>query len=152
MLEAQLVETWDINNRISLYLLDALAPDQLLTPLQKGKTVEGQFAHIHNVRLMWLKASAPDLFDAQTKIEGSTNQANLRKHLQQSGEAVGKLIARSLEKDGKIKNFKPHVCAFVGYLIAHDANHRAHVELALRQTGTPLSDKVAYGLWEWGTR
>src|SRR5438270_2357379 len=113
MLESQLLETWDINNRISLYLLDALTPDQLLTPLQKGKSVEGQFAHIHNVRLMWLKASAPDLFDAQTKIEGSTNQANLRKHLQQSGKAVGKLIARSLERDGKSTNFKPDVCGLV---------------------------------------
>ena len=51
-----------------------------------------------------------------------------------------------------MKNFKPHAAAFLGYLISHEANHRGHIELALRQAGIPLDDKIAYGQWEWGVR
>ena len=40
-----------------------LTPEQWEAPLAKGKTVRNQFAHIHNVRLMWVKASAPALED-----------------------------------------------------------------------------------------
>ncbi|MBK9453004.1 MAG: hypothetical protein IPN95_27005, partial [Bacteroidetes bacterium] len=35
----------------------------------KGRSVGDQFAHIHNVRLMWLKAAAPDLMASVAKIE-----------------------------------------------------------------------------------
>ncbi len=134
------------------YLLEAIPADQLSTKLEKGKSVEGQFTHIHNVRLMWLKASAPDLMEGLERPEGPVMGAEtLSRSLEASGEAIAKLIERSLET-GKVKNFKPHPTAFVGYLIAHEANHRAHIELALRQAGTPLSDKVAFGMWEWGVR
>ena len=101
---------------------------------------------------MWLKASAPELHVKQEKLEGTgLKKTTIVRHLEQSGEAIRSLIERSLEK-GKVKNFKPHVTAYVAYLIAHDANHRAQIEIALRQAGNPLSDKVAYGIWEWGSR
>jgi len=34
-----LVETWLIHDRINLYLLDALTPEQLVVPLLKGRAV-----------------------------------------------------------------------------------------------------------------
>ncbi|MBK6586799.1 MAG: hypothetical protein IPG22_00550 [Acidobacteria bacterium] len=66
----QLIETWQINNRINLYLLDAIAPEHLADGLSsKGRNVGEQFAHIHNVRLMWLKASMPEELAGQAKVE-----------------------------------------------------------------------------------
>src|SRR5258705_13919618 len=60
--EKQLLETWEIHNRINLYLLDAVEPAALVSlSASKGRTVGEQFAHIHNVRLMWLKSAAPEL-------------------------------------------------------------------------------------------
>jgi uncharacterized damage-inducible protein DinB len=51
-----LCETWDIHNRINLYLLAAIPDDALSASMSaRGRTVYGLFAHIHNVRLMWLQ-------------------------------------------------------------------------------------------------
>jgi uncharacterized damage-inducible protein DinB len=147
----QLLDTWRINGRITLFLLEALTPEQLVAPLGKGKAVAAQFAHIHNVRLMWLKASAPDLHEPQSKLEPTATKDELAAGLAASAEAIEELTRRGLE-EGRVKNFKPHPSAFVGYMVAHEANHRAQVEVALRQAGTPLSDKVCYAMWEWGVR
>lgn len=148
-----LIETWRINDRINRYLLAAIPPEHLATPLAKGKTVAANFTHVHNVRLMWLKSAAPDLIDGQTKFEKeAVGHAILAQRLQESGEAIAELIARVETPEGRIKGFKPHAAAFVGYLISHETHHRAMVEIALRQAGLPLDDKTAYGLWEWGVR
>jgi uncharacterized damage-inducible protein DinB len=57
-----------------------------------------------------------------------------------------------LAAGGKVKGFKPHVVAFVGYLISHESHHRGQIGWTLKNTGHPLSQKTAYGLWEWGVR
>ena len=93
MPDNQLLETWQIHDRINLYLLDAIDPASLDShSASKGRSVGEQFAHIHNVRLMWLKASAPDLLKGLEKVE--KEQANdkklLRKSLVDSGVAIGK--------------------------------------------------------------
>ena len=150
-----LVETWQIHDRINLYLLDAVDPSSLDShSASKGRSVGEQFGHIHNVRLMWLKSAAPDLLTGLAKVENE--QANdkklLKKSLTDSGAAIGKLLTNSLEADGKIKGFKPHAAAFLGYLISHESHHRGQIALTLKQAGKPLDKKVAYAIWEWGVR
>ena len=146
----ELVETWEINNRACLRLLGDLTAEQFAAPLTKGKTVSGQFAHVHNVRLMWLKASAPDLCEGLTKLEPTASAAEMMNALSDSSTRMAELVRRAETPGGRIKGFKPHAAAFVGYICAHEAFHRAHAELALRQAGMPISDKTAYALWEWG--
>src|SRR5262244_2481170 len=97
-----LLETWQIHDRINLYLLDAVDPASLGSfSASKGRSVGEQFAHIHNVRLMWLKASAPELLKGLDKIEKP--DANDKKLLQQSikdsGVAIGKLLEKGLAQD-----------------------------------------------------
>lgn len=148
---AQELETWEINDRLNLFFLDNTPPESLTAKVEKSKTVTGHFAHIHNVRLMWLKASAPELMAGLEKVEGDPSVEILKTNLTASGIAMRAFLAQSFAT-GKAKGFKPHPAAFLGYLIAHEAFHRSQAELVLRQVGTPLSDKVAYGLWEWGVR
>jgi uncharacterized damage-inducible protein DinB len=152
--EEQLVETWNIHNRINLYMLDAIDAESLGTSLNgKSRTVYQLLAHMHNVRLMWLKAAAPDLLAGLTKLEGdSGDAATLRKSLEDSGAAIAELIRRGAAPGGKIKGFKPHAVAFLGYLVAHESHHRGQIGWTLKNTGHPLDRKVAFGLWEWGTR
>jgi uncharacterized damage-inducible protein DinB len=151
----QLLETWAIHNRINLFLLDAIAPEHLKdVSASKGRNAGEQFAHLHNVRLMWLQVAAPDLFKQQKKIEkdSATRKDLLRRSLTGSAEAVKTLLKKSLDGDGKIKGFKPHAAAFLGYLIAHESHHRGQIILLLKQNGHHLDKKIQYGIWEWGVR
>ncbi len=151
----QILETWQINNRVNLYLLEAIAPENLqATLVSKGRNAGEQFAHIQNVRLMWLKQAAPESLENQIKIEkeNAGDKDLLKNALANSAEAIGQLFAAALEKDGKIKGFKPHATAFLGYLISHEAHHRSQTIMALKQSGCPLDKKILFGIWEWGVR
>lgn len=155
MSNSALLETWAIHDRINLYLLDAVdAPSLDNHSASKGRSVGEQFAHIHNVRLMWLKSAAPELLKGLVKIENE--QANdkklLAKSFTDSGKAIAALLAQSLEAGGKVRGFKPHAAAFLGYLISHESHHRGQIALTLKQAGKPLDKKIGYGLWEWGVR
>jgi len=102
---------------------------------------------------MWLKAAAPDSLKGLDKIDAeTTSKAELRKGLEASGKAIAQLVSHSCDAGGKVKGFKPHVVAFVGYLISHESHHRGQIGWTLKNTGHPLDQKTAYGLWEWGAR
>ena len=146
-----IVQSWEINSRLNLYLLEAISDDLLDTRLEKGKTVLGQFVHLHNVRRLWVKSAAEDLHDSVPKLE-SPSLDELVEALGLSTQAMSEIFKRAENPEGRIKGFKPHAAGFLGYMVAHEAVHRAGVEVALRQAGHPLPDKVAYGLWEWGVR
>lgn len=154
MIEEQLIETWMIHDRINRYLLAALSPEQLASRAGgKGRTVGEMVAHIHNVRLMWLKSANPALLGGLEKLEKTrANDVDLQgAALEASGAAIGILLNEGLVA-GRIKGFKPHPVAFLGYLIAHEAHHRGEIERVLGDLGAPVDQKTSYGLWEWGVR
>ncbi len=150
----QIIETWNIHNRINLYLLESINEASLNDiSASKGRTVFEQFAHIHNVRLMWINAAKPSLSEGLTKIEKGNegNKELLQQSLRQSGSAIEQLLIIGMD-EGKIKGFKPHPIAFLGYLISHESHHRGQINITLKQAGHPVDKKTSFGLWEWGTR
>ena len=54
-----LLNAFNTNNRINLYLIENLPAEawNAKTPDGKGRTVAAIVAHMHNVRVMWLKAA-----------------------------------------------------------------------------------------------
>lgn len=153
--EDQLLDAWRIHSRVNVYMLDSISPQAFKSsPPVKGRGFVQMFAHIHNTRLMWLQSAAPDLMPGLTKIEKDdpVNQTALRKSLVASGHALEALLQKGLASGGKIKGFKPHAPAFLGYLISHEAYHHGEIGTELTRIGYPLDKKTAYGMWEWGVR
>ena len=148
-----MLNAFDINDRINPYLIENLPREawRAEPPEGKGREIAAIVAHIHNVRVMWLKTSAkgseiPDQLDRHTVTSAQAN-----KGLDQSREALTAVMNIALETDGRIKGFKPDGGAFFGYLIAHDAHHRGQIAMLARQVGHPLPQKAMFGMWEWGT-
>lgn len=146
--------SFDTNNRICTYMIEGLNASiwDAEPPSGKGRTIAAVVAHMHNVRVMWLKAAAkgskiPDQLDRHT-----VTPAQAIKGLNTSAAALREVIANALATDGRIKGFRPDVAGFVGYLIAHDAHHRGQVTMLARQLGKPISQKTMFGMWEWGSR
>jgi uncharacterized damage-inducible protein DinB len=154
-LSAQVLDAWRIHSRIVLYLLDAVPTESLGdSATKRGRTVAAHLAHIHNVRLMWLKVSAPERMAGLDKVEageGTTKEA-LAAALSGSGEAIAGLLENALETGGRVKSFKPHAAAFMSYLISHEGYHTGKIDLILSLSGHALPDKAHYGIWEWGVR
>lgn len=150
---SDLVDAWNIHARIQRYILDAVAPEALTVKGLKGRTVGEQFAHIHDVRRMWVQSAAPDLLDGVLKLgkEAAGDKGLLDESLVASAAAVVVVIERGIDS-GKIKGFKPHPAAFVGYLISHESYHQGDIGVRLAESGHPLPKKVAFGVWEWGVR
>jgi uncharacterized damage-inducible protein DinB len=149
----QIIETWEINNKINLYLLNAIEEEHLSSiSLSKGRAVAEHFAHIHNVRLMWLKEAMPELLSNIEKIEKENiTKKKLVVQLEKSSLAISRMLEKALE-EGKLKGFKPHPTAFLGYIISHESHHRGQIVLCLKQSGHPVDKKILFGLWEWGIK
>ena len=153
-LSEALLTAFDTNDRINQYMIGNLPAGawRAEPPEGKGRTIAAIVAHIHNVRVMWLKAAAKESKIPEQLDKASVTPALAVKGLEQSRAALGAVLKASVESDGRVKGFKPDVAGFFGYLIAHDAHHRGQVCMLARQVGHTLPQKAMFGMWEWGSR
>jgi uncharacterized damage-inducible protein DinB len=154
ILPEALLNAFNTNDRINHYLVDNLTRAAWMAkpPAGKGRSIPAIVAHMHNVRIMWLKACANG-----GRIPSQLDRARLSptqalRGLEQSRRALGVVISGALTSDGRVKGFRPDVAGFLVYLIAHDAHHRGQITMVARQIGHPLPQKVMFGMWEWGAR
>jgi uncharacterized damage-inducible protein DinB len=145
-----LAETWRLNNRANLMLLDSLSPDQLNhTPFPRARSIADQFAHLHNVRIMWLEVQMPEAAKSLHKIEkGTGTKASLRKALEASADAFANMLTAA-EKTGKLRSAKRGIYPFFAYAIAHEAHHRGQIIAHLKHARTPVDRALGFALWEW---
>jgi uncharacterized damage-inducible protein DinB len=147
-----LLHAFDTNDRINQYMLENLPAEAWRAEPPEGKgPVAAIAAHMHNVRVMWLKAAKASDIPAQLERDKVT-PAQAAKGLEQSRAALAEVIKAAVDGDGRVKGFRPDVAGFVGYLIAHDAHHRGQICMLARQVGHPLPQKAMFGMWEWGSR
>lgn len=109
------LETWQINQRMNEYLLSGIKEESFSDQYGgKSRSVGHQFAHIHNVRLMWVKVAAPALMEGLPKMESTApvTKKLLLDAFGQSTEAMAQVLQQGFET-GKIKGFKPHPEAFL---------------------------------------
>jgi uncharacterized damage-inducible protein DinB len=153
-LPVALLNAFNTNNRINQYLIDNLpaAAWKAAAPGGKGRSIPAIVAHMHNVRVMWLKAAAKEGEIPESLDRAKVTPTQALRAMEQSRQALSVVISRALEGDGRIKGFRPDVAGFLGYLISHDAHHRGQITMLARQSGHPLPQKVMFGMWEWGSR
>ena len=149
-----LLTSFDTNDRINRYMIENLPAEAWRAEPRggKGRTIAAIVAHMHNVRVMWLKAASKGSKIPEQLDRSSVTPPQAAKALEQSRIALSAVLKSALESDGRVKGFRPDVAGFFGYLIAHDAHHRGQVCMLARQAGHPLPQKAMFGMWEWGTR
>jgi uncharacterized damage-inducible protein DinB len=154
VLSEALLSAFDTNDRINQYLLDSLPAKawRAEPPGRKGREVAAVVAHMHNVRVMWLKATKGKVEVPEQLDRYTVTPAQAKKALGSSHAALREVLQASLDSDGRIKGFRPDVAGFCGYLIAHDAHHRGQITMLARQAGHAISQKAMFGMWEWGVR
>ena len=153
VLPEALISAYATNNRINVYLLEALEEEawRAEPPDGKGRTIAAIASHMHNVRLMWLKAVGAT--SIPPKLErSSVTKAEAIEAFDKSWNAMQEVLQSAVNGDGRVKGFKPDVAGFFGYLISHDAHHRGQMVMLARQMGHPLNQSAMFGMWEWGSR
>jgi uncharacterized damage-inducible protein DinB len=146
-----LISAFATNNRIDCYLIENLAAEARAAkpPEGKGRTIAAIAIHIHNVRLMWLKAGG--VAKLPVKLEENASAKDTLQALDESHQAMAKVLEGALDS-GQVKRFKPDAPSFFAYLIAHDAHHRGQIASLARRLGHPIPQSVGFGMWEWGSR
>jgi uncharacterized damage-inducible protein DinB len=153
MLE-HLIETWQINHRVTLKLLQALSDEALLATLSTrgGRNVARQLAHVHEVRLTFAEITSKTnrLSKLPHFAKGETPaKKDLRAALVASSQAIEITITESWANGGKTPGFRRGLMPLMGYLIAHESHHRGSILLTVKQSGHKLSDELRWGLWDW---
>jgi uncharacterized damage-inducible protein DinB len=146
-----LVESYAINERMNQIVLDHLDPGawRAKLPGSRGRTIAAIFSHVHNVRLKWLRLSAPHL-KLPARLDGARcSQKQAGAALAESAVRCGEMLGgESFRRDGWARPW-PAGAAMVAYMISHDAHHRGQVCMLAHQLGFPLPAQGAYGIWVW---
>lgn len=151
-MDAAILETWKMNQKVNLRLLDNLTDGMLSDSYAAGvRKVGEQFVHMNTVRMAWIEVGAPALFKKRKKVDKDSivTISYLKTELEKSSGLIEELLTDVFEKE-KMKGWKQHPLTFLGYLIAHESHHRGLIMVALRSAGHSLPKEEMFGLWDWG--
>ena len=159
-----LLETYSVNdamNQLLLAHLDERAwrAKPASASGRGGRTIAAIFAHLHNVRVTWLRHSAPHLRRAAMLDPDRCTQKQAAAALKKSAaqclcmltDALGAGPRRRVTKfirDGYTQTW-PAGGTMWAYMYSHEAHHRGQVVMLAHQLGYRLPVPAAYGIWHW---
>jgi uncharacterized damage-inducible protein DinB len=152
-IETPIIETWRINNRVNLFMIENIPEEALAATLSTrgGRDIARQFAHMHIVRVKRLTAFAKK--SALELIQFDKNESPSRKILllafEQSGTAMERFMTHCVNQGGAVSNFKRGLVPMLGYYISHEAHHRGNILVTMKQNGIKVPDTLRWGIWEW---
>jgi uncharacterized damage-inducible protein DinB len=149
----QLVEAWEINNRINLFLIEKIDPEGMRCTLSTrgGRDVARQFAHMHNVRLWHLERRAKEVAKGLGEFDSKEepSKQKLAACIVESARRVRRYIERVATGDSSLKVFKRGIAVSVAYFISHESHHRGSILLTLKSCGFPIDEESRYAIWNW---
>lgn len=146
-----IVDTWTMNNKVTLYLLENIEPEWLSTKIGlKGRSIGEQFIHINNIRSMWI-GKVGDKIDLKLDKKLSKDKNELIKGLKITSEKMAETL-ENVFSENTIKGYKPHPTAFFAQMISHESHHRGQIMATISTNNLDISKSVNFGLWTWHTK
>jgi uncharacterized damage-inducible protein DinB len=149
----QIVETWQIHHRTYQFMMEHIPEEAFSATLSTrgGRDIARQLAHVHNNRVTRLKAFAKrsNRILPEFDPKDSPSKSELSEALGISGELMTDYIREGIRNEGKMSNFKRGLVPMIGYFISHEAHHRGHLLLTMKQSGFSLPQELRFGVWEW---
>ena len=152
------VQIFAANERMNQILIEHLDPRAWkANPSGNVRTIAAIFTHMHNVRVKWVRLTAPHLKTPPQLHRAHCTQRQARAGLAESAARCGEMLAEALGGGGRIDKFRrdgwappwPVGPEMLCYMLSHEAHHRGQVCMLAHQLGFPLAKKVAYGIWNW---
>jgi len=148
------LDSWDRNNTILVNLLRTVPKGGLdVKAMQDGPSVAQMFTHMHYVRLVFISEDAPDLAREVPVNEWAEehNPDRIAQMLNESAEAVRKVLESSVKSGREMKVHYDHPILFLQHMIWHEGYHHGQIKLALKLAGTPMTDEeagpVTWSVW-----
>jgi len=153
------VQTFAANERMNQMLIEHLGPAAWKAkPPGKARTIAAIFTHMHNVRVKWIRLTAPHLEAPRQLHRAHCTPSQARAGLAQSAARCAEMLAEVLDNSGgRVKKFRrdgwakswPGGVEMLCYMLSHEAHHRGQVCMLAHQLGFPLPIEVTSGLWNW---
>ncbi len=143
---ADVLDSWDRNNKILLGLLSVLPEGGLdLRAMEGSPTVAQLFTHLHYVRLVFVEEDAPE-FAVKLPEEEWAEERNpklIAKMLEESARVVRNAVKNRVETGRAMNLHYDHPILFLQHMIWHEGYHHGQIKLALKLAGHAIEDDVA---------
>jgi uncharacterized damage-inducible protein DinB len=154
------VRVFAANERMNQMLLEHLDPTVWnAKPPGKVRSIAAIFTHMHNIRVKWIRLTAPHLKLPRQLNRARATPEQVRAGLAESATGCVEMLAEALGGESRIKSFRrdgwarpwPVGVEMLCYMLAHEAHHRGQVCMLAHQLGFPLPARVTSGMWNWET-
>jgi uncharacterized damage-inducible protein DinB len=147
-IKKDLLDTWRINNEVTLFLLENIDSAWLPAKINnQGRSIGEQFLHINNIRSFWINKVGEKL-DLKLDKKYTNDTKELKKALEKSSQKMSEVLKLLFNKES-ISGYKPHPTAFFTQIIAHEAHHRGQIMTIVKRNGFKIDKSVDFGLWNW---
>ncbi|MBN8652775.1 MAG: DinB family protein [Cytophagales bacterium] len=143
-----IIHTWDLNNRVTLFLLENIEKEWLSAKINgQGRSIGEQFIHINNIRSFWINKVGKKV-ELKLDKKLSNEAKDLVKALNKSSKKMSEALSKIFDQKS-IAGYKPHPTAFFAQMIAHESHHRGQIMSIVTRNGFNINKSVNFGLWNW---
>ena len=147
-IKTDMIHSWELNNKVTLYLLDHIKSEWLPTKINAaGRSIGEQFLHINNIRSYWI-GKAGQKVDLKLEKKYAKDKKKLKEALQKSSQKMNETFTNIFEQEN-IRGYKPHAMAFFSQMISHESHHRGQIMLTASRNNLPVDKTLNFGLWNW---
>lgn len=144
------------NERMNQLLLQHLVPAVWKAePPGNVRCIAAIFAHMHNIRIKWIRLNAPHLPLPPRLTRSTCTKAEARTALAGSAKLCARLLSELVQEEGRTflrdgwARPLPAGAEMLCYMVMHEAHHRGQICMLAHQLGKPLLPAVTSTIWNW---